>query len=59
MIAYQNPFQRWLWESGAVYIIVAFIVALILASATLLVYDHLQRWKTRREIKTQRKEKNL
>lgn len=56
MITYQNPFQRWLWESGAAHILLGVAVVFFFLYGVFWVYDSFTQRSRERE--KQRKRKN-
>lgn len=48
MIMYRNPFERWLWESGVAYVLLAVFAALLATCWAVIAYSWYLNWKSRR-----------
>lgn len=49
IVAYRNPIEEWLWESGVAYWLILGFSALVLTTlAGLYLSDRIRRWRSRK-----------
>lgn len=48
MVAYRNPFQQWLWESGAIYVLLAVLGTILVTCWAVIAYSWWLNRKARR-----------